>query len=45
MLDIPRILSALDALPQHLYYIFEFRGGEDSEDRIERGLAYMRGRS
>ncbi len=38
------ILDALDRLPQRIYYIFEFRGGDDPEGRIERSLAYLRQR-
>lgn len=45
VLPMPLILAALDELPQHLYYIFEFRGGDDPEGRIERALTYMRRRT
>jgi sugar phosphate isomerase/epimerase len=43
-LDLPRIMAALEALPQRLLYCFEFRGGGDPEGRIARSLAYLRGR-
>jgi sugar phosphate isomerase/epimerase len=43
-LDLPRIMAALEALPQRLLYCFEFRGGGDPQRRIARSLAYLRGR-
>ena len=33
--------AALDALPQRIIYCFEFPGGDDPDDRIRRGLAFM----
>lgn len=43
-LPLPAILDALDALPQRVFYIFEFRGGDDPVGRIEHSLAYLRAR-
>jgi len=44
--DLPmkEIFAALDALPQKIIYCFEFPGGNDPDDRIKRGLAFMKGR-
>lgn len=44
-LDVQKIFGALDALPQRVIYCFEFPGGDEPDDRIKRGLAWMRGRS
>ena len=44
VLPLAEILEALDQLPQHIYYIFEFRGGDDPVGRIERSLAYLKQR-
>ncbi len=43
--DLPMkdIFAALDALPQRIIYCFEFPGGDDPDDRIRRGLAFMNG--
>ena len=43
-LPITEIFAALDALPQRIIYCFEFPGGDDPDDRIRRGLAFMRSR-
>ena len=43
-LPLPRIMAALEALPQHLIYCFEFRGGGDPTGRIARSLEYLRDR-
>lgn len=45
--DVPmkEVFTALDALPQKIIYCFEFPGKDDPEDRIKRGLAWMRGRA
>ena len=44
--DLPmtEIFAALDALPQRIIYCFEFPGDDDPDDRIRRGLAFMRSR-
>ena len=44
--DLPmkEIFSALDALPQKIIYCFEFPGGHDPEDRIQRALTFMNNR-
>ena len=44
--DLPmkEIFAALDALPQRIIYCFEFPGGDDPDDRIRRGLAFMENR-
>ena len=44
--DLPmvEIFAALDALPQRIIYCFEFPGDDDPDDRIRRGLAFMRNR-
>ena len=44
--DLPmkEIFAALDALPQRIIYCFEFPGGDAPDDRIRRGLAFMRSR-
>lgn len=44
--DLPmkEIFVALDALPQEIIYCFEFPGGSDPDDRIRRGLAFMKNR-
>jgi sugar phosphate isomerase/epimerase len=44
-LHLPRIMAALEALPQRLIYCFEFRGEGDPDGRIERSLAYLRERA
>jgi len=44
VLPLAEILDALDQLPQRIYYIFEFRGGNDPLGRIERSLAYLQRR-
>lgn len=41
VLPLPDILHALAQLPQRIYYIFEFRGGDDPVARIEHSLAYL----
>ena len=41
ILPLPDILQALAQLPQRIYYIFEFRGGDDPVARIEHSLAYL----
>lgn len=41
VLPLPDILQALAQLPQRIYYIFEFRGGDDPVARIEHSLAYL----
>lgn len=44
--DLPmkEIFAALDAQPQKIIYCFEFPGGDDPDDRIQRGLAFMKNR-
>ena len=42
LLPLAEILGALDKLPQRIFYIFEFRGGNDPVGRIERSLTYLR---
>ncbi len=44
VLPLAGILSALDRLPQRVYYIFEFRGGSDPVRAIESSLAYLKQR-
>ena len=44
VLPLAEILDALDRLPQRIYCIFEFRGGDDPVGRIERSLAYLKQR-
>jgi sugar phosphate isomerase/epimerase len=44
ILPLPDILAALDHLPQRILYCFEFDGGGEPDSRIERSLAYLRGR-
>lgn len=44
VLPLEDILSALDRLPQRIYYIFEFRGGSDPVAGIESSLAYLKQR-
>ena len=44
-LPLPRIMAALEALPQPLIYCFEFRGGGDPAGRIASSLAYLRARA
>ncbi|HCK10299.1 sugar phosphate isomerase/epimerase [bacterium] len=44
-LDMKRIFAALDALPHKIVYCFEFPGGDEPDDRITRGLEFMRSRS
>ena len=44
VLPLAEILSALDRLPQRVYYIFEFRGGSDPVRAIESSLAYLKQR-
>ncbi len=44
VLPLSEIFAELDALPQPLVYCFEFRGGDNPEDRIERALAFMQHR-
>ncbi len=43
-LPLPAILDELDRLPQRLYYIFEFGGGDNPDDRIARSIAYLKAR-
>ncbi|MEE2753624.1 MAG: sugar phosphate isomerase/epimerase family protein [Candidatus Latescibacterota bacterium] len=43
-LDMKTIFGAIDALPQRIVYCFEFPGGDEPDDRIKRGLAFMRSR-
>ncbi|MEM7029418.1 MAG: sugar phosphate isomerase/epimerase family protein [Chloroflexota bacterium] len=43
-LSMDEIVAALDALPQQIYYCFEFRGGGEPDQRIEKSLAYLRQR-
>lgn len=43
-LPLPAILDELDRLPQRVFYIFEFGGGGNPDDRITRSLAYLRAR-
>ncbi len=43
-LPLPAILDELDRLPQRLFYIFEFGGGDDPDDRITRSIAYLKAR-
>ena len=44
VLPLADILTALDSLPQRVYYIFEFRGGADPVGAIKRSLAYLKQR-
>ncbi|NJN83581.1 MAG: hypothetical protein HC802_15725 [Caldilineaceae bacterium] len=44
-LPLAAIMDALDALPQRLFYCFEFRGGGEAEARIEKSLAYLAARA
>ncbi len=44
-LDLPRIMAALEALPQRLLYCFEFRGEGDPDGRIATSVAYLRDRA
>ena len=44
VLPLAEILNKLDRLQQRIYYIFEFRGGDDPVGRIERSLAYLKRR-
>ena len=44
-LEMKKIFSALDALPQRIIYCFEFPGGEEPDDRIKRGLSFMHSRA
>jgi sugar phosphate isomerase/epimerase len=44
VLPLAEILDKLDQLQQRIYYIFEFRGGDDPVGRIERSLAYLKRR-
>ena len=41
-MPLPKILAALDALPQAFPYCFEFRGGDDPEAAIKQSLAYLK---
>jgi sugar phosphate isomerase/epimerase len=43
-LPLKEVFAALDALPQRIIYCFEFPGGNDPDDRIKRGLAFMNSR-
>jgi sugar phosphate isomerase/epimerase len=43
-LPLQTIFAALDALPQRILYCFEFPGGDEPDDRIKRGLVFMRSR-
>ncbi len=43
-LPIMEILTALDRYLQRIIYCFEFPGGDDPDDRIARGLAFMQSR-
>jgi sugar phosphate isomerase/epimerase len=42
--DMPmrEIMTALEALPQHIIYCFEFAGAGEADARIEKSLAYLR---
>ncbi|MBT5829242.1 MAG: sugar phosphate isomerase/epimerase [Candidatus Latescibacteria bacterium] len=44
--DLPmkEIFAALDTQPQKIIYCFEFPGGNDPEDRIQRASAFMKDR-
>ena len=44
VLPLADILSALDRLPQRVYYIFEFRGGSDPLGGIRQSLSYLKQR-
>ena len=44
-LRLPRIMAALEALPQRLLYCFEFRGEGDPDGRIATSVAYLRDRA
>ena len=44
VLPLADILTALDSLPQRVYYIFEFRGGSDPVGAIKSSLAYLKQR-
>lgn len=44
VLPLDAIMAELDALPQRIIYCFEFRGGDDAEERITRSLEYLRRR-
>ncbi len=39
--DLPAIFAEFDRLPQQIIYCYEFRGGEDAEERIQRSQAYL----
>jgi sugar phosphate isomerase/epimerase len=43
-LPLKEIFAAIDELSQRIVYCFEFPGGNDPDDRIKRGLAFMRDR-
>ena len=45
VLPLPNILAALDDLSQALPYCFEFRGGDNPEERIAQSLDYLRQRA
>jgi sugar phosphate isomerase/epimerase len=42
--DLDAIFAEFDRLPQRIIYCFEFRGGEDAAERIQRSLAFLRAR-
>ncbi len=44
VLPLAEILTALDQLPQRVFYIFEFRGAGDPVGGIQRSLAYLKQR-
>lgn len=44
ILPMNTIITALNRLPQRVFYCFEFRGGGDPKGRIEKSLAYLRSR-
>jgi sugar phosphate isomerase/epimerase len=42
--DLDAIFAEFDRLPQRIIYCFEFRGGEDATERIQRSLAFLQAR-
>lgn len=41
VLPLGEIMAELNALPQRIIYCFEFRGGDDAEDRIRQSLNFL----